>query len=138
VRQPGATRLAGEVVTHPALVSAAQALRGRVPPGATLIVPERHIAFMVAWYTGASVAIQPGGVPPAQRYRLLPLHFIRAGSPLDRELMAARAEPSLVPPLGLHPSHPNGLVLVAEPTWNWIVDRLPPADRDYCTRWPTL
>jgi hypothetical protein len=137
VRQPG-DRLDGEIVAHPALVSAAQALRGRVPAGATLIVPERHIAFMVAWYTGAPVAIRPQGVPAAQRYRLLPLHFIVSGSALDRELMAARAEPSLIPPLGVHPGHPNGLVLVAEPTWRWIVDRLPPADRARARAWPTI
>jgi hypothetical protein len=136
-RQPGG-RLDGEIVTHPALVTAAEALRGRVPPGATLIVPERHIAFLVAWYTGADVAIRPEGVPPARRYRLLPLHFIGAGSPLDRALLAARAEPSLIPPLGLHPSHPDGMVLVAEPTWDWIVARLPAADRARCRAWPTL
>jgi hypothetical protein len=137
VRQPGPW-LDGEIVTHPALVSAAQALRGRVPPGATLIVPERHIAFLVAWYTGASVAIRPDAVPAARRYRLLPLHFIRAGSSLDRALIAARAEPSVIAPLGLHPNHPNGLVLVAEATWDWVLTRLPAADRAYYASWPTL
>jgi hypothetical protein len=137
VRHPG-DQLDGEIVTHPALVSAVQALRGRVPTGATLIVPERHIAFMVAWYVGAPIAIRPEGVPAEQRYRLLPLHFVVADSPLDRELMAARAEPSLIPPLGVHPGHPNGLVLVAEPTWRWILDRLPPADRARARAWPTI
>lgn len=136
-RQPG-DRLDGEIRTHPALVTAAEALRGRVPPGATLIVPERHIAFLVAWYTGADVAIRPERVPPDRRYRLLPLHFIGAGSPLDRALIAARAEPSLTPPLGLHPNHPDGMVLVAEPTWDWIVARLPAADRARCRAWPTI
>jgi dolichyl-phosphate-mannose-protein mannosyltransferase len=136
-RQPP-TQLAGEIVTHPALVSAALALQGRVPPGATLIIPERHIVFLVAWYTGAPAVLRPDGVPPAQRYRLLPLHFIRSGSTLDKALIAARGEPSLIPPLGLHPSHPNGLVLVAEATWNWLLDQLPPADRAYYAAWPTL
>ena len=136
-RQPP-TQLAGEVVTHPALVSAAQALRGRVPPGATLIIPERHIVFLVAWYTGAPAVLRPDNVPPAQRYRLLPLHFIRAGSALDKALIAARGEPSLIPPLGLHPSHPNGLVLVAESTWNWLLEQLPPADRAHYAAWPTI
>jgi hypothetical protein len=137
LRLPG-ERLEGQIVTHPALVSAAQALRGRVPPGATLIVPERHIAFLVAWYTGAPIAIRPGRVPRDRRYRLLPLHFIGADSALDRQLLAARAEPSLIPPLGVHPTHPNGLVLVAEPTWDWIVERLPAAERARCRRWPTI
>ena len=137
LRQPG-TRLEGEVVTHPALVAAAQALNGHIPGDATLIVPERQIAFLVAWYTRAAVAIRPGPVPPAHRLRLLTLHFIGEGSPLDRELLAARREPSLVPPLGVHPRHPNGLVLVAEPTWTWILARLPPADRAHFTAWPTI
>jgi hypothetical protein len=136
-RQPGA-RLDGMVVTHPALVTAAQALNGRVPPGATLIVPERHIAFLVAWYTGAPIAIQPDHVPPSRRWRLLPLRFIGEGSALDRQLLAARAEPSLIAPLGVHPLHPNGLVLVAEPTWLWILERLPPADRARFAAWPTI
>jgi hypothetical protein len=136
-RQP-ATRLDGEIVTHPALVAAAQALSGRVPAGATLIVPERHIAFLVAWYTGAAVAIRPEGVPPARRYRLLPLHFIGEGSALDHQLMAARAEPALPLPIGVHPRHPDGLVLVAEPTWAWILAQLPPEDRAYYAAWPTL
>jgi hypothetical protein len=136
-RQPG-PRLDGVVVTHPALVTAAQALSGRVPPGATLIIPERHIAFLVAWYTGAPIAIQPDHVPPSRRWRLLPLRFIGEGSALDRQLLAARAEPSLIAPLGVHPLHPNGLVLVAEPTWLWILERLPPADRARFAAWPTI
>jgi len=136
-RQPGA-RLDGGITTHPALVTAAQALNGQLPAGATLIVPERHIAFLVAWYTGAAVALRPDQVPPARRYRLLPLHFIGEGSPLDRQLMAARAEPSVPLPIGVHPSHPNGLVLVAEPTWDWILARLPAADRAELVAWPTL
>ena len=137
VRQPG-DRLDGEIVTHPALVSAAQALDGHVPPGATLIVPERHIAFMVAWYTGAEVALQPDAVPPDRRYRLLPLHFIGEGSALDHALLAARAQPGLIAPLGVHPRHPNGLVLVAEPTWLWVLAQLPATDRAYFAAWPTI
>jgi hypothetical protein len=137
VRQPG-TQLGGAVVTHPALVAAAQALNGRVPPGATLIVPERHIAFLIAWYTGDKVALRPDGIPRDQRFRVLPLHTIVAGSPLDHQLMAARAQPQLPPPLGVHPRHPNGLVLVAEPTWEWILARLPAADRDRFAAWPTI
>jgi len=135
-RRPG-PQITGQIVTHPALVTAALALSGHVPAGATLIVPERHIAFLVAWYTRADIALRPDGIPPAQRYRLLPLHFIGEGSPLDRQLLAARAEPSLEPPLGVHPLHPNGLVLVAEPTWAWILDHLPAPDRAYYAAWPT-
>jgi hypothetical protein len=137
IRQPG-PQLDGEVVTHPALVAAVQAINGHVPAGATLIVPERHIAFMVAWYTGGKVALRPEGIPRDQRFRVLPLHMIVAGSALDHELMAARAQSRLPPPIGLHPRHPNGLVLVAEPTWEWILGRLPAADRDRLAAWPTI
>jgi hypothetical protein len=52
--------------------------------------------------------------------------------------MAARAAPGVEPPLGVHPRHPNGLVLVAEPTWRWVLERLPPADRDAYAAWPTI
>jgi hypothetical protein len=159
IRQPGAP-LDGQIVTHPALVAAVQALNGPAARAAragsagagsagagsagldhaddaTLIVPERHIAFMVAWYTGAAIALRPDGIPPERRLRLLPLHFIRAGSLLERQLMAARAEPSIAAPIGLHPGHPNGLVLVAEPTWDWLLARLPPAERARLEAWPT-
>jgi hypothetical protein len=138
VRQP-THALEGVIVTHPALVTATEALAGRVPPGVTLIVPERHIAFMAAWYARVPVALRPDAVPPAQRYRLLPLHFIRAGSALDRQLLAARdASAVAVPPVGLHPRHANGLVLVAEPTWTWLLAHVPPADRAYFAAWPTI
>jgi hypothetical protein len=137
VRRPSDDLDAG-IVTHPALVTAAQALNGRVPPGTTLIIPERHIAFLVAWYTGASIALRPEAIAPEHRLRLLPLHFIGANSPLDRQLTAARAEPSLPPPIGVHPRHPNGLVLVPEPTWTWVLDHLPPADRARFAAWPTI
>ena len=130
--------LPGEVITHPALVSAAQALVGRVPAGSTLIIPERHLAFLVAWYTGASVALRPEHIPPAHRYRLLPMSFIGEDSPLDRALLSARTQPNLPPPLGLHPDLINGLVLVAEPTWQWALAQLPPADRARYTAWPTI
>jgi hypothetical protein len=139
VRQPApGGQLDGEVVTHPALVSAAEALAGHVPPGAVLIVPERHIAFMVAWYTGAPVALRPERIPEAQRYRLLPLAFIGAGSALDRALLAARDQPALAPPFGVHPGHANGLVLIAEPTWRWILAQLPADERARLEAWPVI
>jgi branched-subunit amino acid transport protein len=137
VRQPSSA-LEGQVITHPALVTAAQALNGQLPPDATLIIPERHVAFLVAWYAGARIALRPDAIPAGHRYRLLPLHFIGADTALDHLLLAARAEPSLRPPLGLHPRHPNGLVLVAEPTWDWILAHLPATDRAHFSAWPTI
>ena len=134
VRQPV---LDGEVLADPPMVSAVLGLQGRIPPGATAIVPARQVAFMIAWYTRAPIRLRPEGVAPAHRVRVLPLAFIRAGSPLEHAIDAARAEPGLAPPIGVYPLHPDGLVLVAEPTWAWIVDQLPPAERARALAWPT-
>lgn len=131
-------RVQGQILAHPAMVAAVEGLAGRIPEGGIAIVPERHIAFMVTWYTGVPHRQRPEPVPRAQRYRVMPLAFIGAGSPLDEALMAARREPSIAPPIGTHPRHANGLVLVTEPTWEWILARLPAEARAYFERWPTI
>jgi len=131
-------RTDGRILAHPAMVAATQAVTGRVPVGGTAIVPERHIAFMVAWYARVPARLRPEGIAPAHRWRLMPLAFIRSGSPLDRALLDAREEPSIRSPIGLHPRHPNGFVLVAEPTWEWVLDRLPDKLRAYYAAWPTI
>jgi hypothetical protein len=125
---PG-SRDEGVIRTHPALVTSVHAMTGRVPPGDTVIVPERHIAYMIAWYTRARISLRPESIPAERRWRVMPLAWIEGGSPLDRALIAARAQPGVVPPLGLHPGHPNGMVLVAEPTWQAIAARLPAPSR---------
>ena len=135
---PRDERVDGEILTHPALVTAALGLQGQIPAADTAIIPERHIAFMVAWYADARVSLRPEAVPRARRWRVMPLSFIGMGSPLDQALLAARAEPALVAPIGVHPRHPNGMVLVAEPTWEWLLERLPPPARKHFAAWPTI
>jgi len=130
-------RTEGRIVTHPALVTAAFALAGRVPAGDTVIVPERHIAYMAAWYAQVAVSTRPDAIDRAHRWRLMPLAYIGDHTPLDDALLAARRQPGLAPPIGLHPRHPDGLVLVAEPTWEWILAQLPARDRAHYARWPT-
>jgi hypothetical protein len=137
VHVPG-NRTEGEVLAHPALVSAIVALEHHVPDTDTIIVPERHIAFMVAWYTRADVSLRPEPIPHDRRWRLMPLAFIGAGSALDKSLLDARREPSLMPPVGLHPRHPNGLVLVREDTWDWVFAHLPADEQRRLAAWPTL
>jgi hypothetical protein len=136
LRVPG-DRREGEVLVHPTLVASALAVRDHVPAGDTAVIPERHIEYMVAWYAGTDVSLRPEPVPRAHRWRLMPLEFIREGSALDIAITRARAEPSLVPPVGLHARLPNGLVLVAETTWEWIVDHLPPDEQARARRWQT-
>jgi hypothetical protein len=127
----------GEVLTHPALATAVMAATDQLPAGKTVIVPERHIMFMVDWYTRADVSLRPEPIPYAQRVRLFGLPFIGGQkSPLDRALDAARDQPE--PPIGLHPRYRNGLVLVSEPTWDWLLTQLPAADRAHFAAWPTI
>jgi hypothetical protein len=132
-------RTEGEVLTHPALAAAVSAAYGRIPADATVIVPERHILFMVDWYTRADVSLRPEPIPRRYRVRLFGLVFIGgAGSPMDRALDAARTSSEVEPPLGLHPSYRNGLVLVAEPTWSWLLGHLPDRERAHFAAWPTI
>ncbi len=131
-------RTEGRIQAHPAMVAAVQAVNGRIPAGDTVIVPERHIGFMVAWYARVPARLRPESVPRDRRWRLMPLAFIGSGSPLDAAIDRARTEPSIAPPIGLHARHRNGFVLVAEPTWEWILDQLPPNVRAYYAKWPTI
>lgn len=137
---PG-TRTEGRVLMHPALISAVTALPSHVPPGAVVVIPERHLLFLAAWYTHLDLRLRPDGIPPARLVRALPLGgFIVAGSPLDAALIAARGEPSIPPPVGLHARHPNGFVLVTDATWHWLLDRVgrdDPRARRYWAAWPT-
>ena len=133
-----ARRDEGVVRTHPAMATAVRALAAEVPDGAVVICPERHILFMAAWYARAEVRLRPEAVDPARRWRLMPLAFIGKGSPVDRALTAARAMPGLDPPRGLHPRHPNGLVLVSEATWEWVLGQLPADAAERYRRWRTI
>ena len=132
-------RTEGLVLTHPDLAAAVGAAYGRIPAIATVIVPERHILFMVDWYTRAPVSLRPEAIPRRYRVRLFGLVFAGGkGSPLDRALYTARRAPNVEPPLGLHPDDPNGLVLGSEPTWSWLLGHLPDAERAHYTAWPTI
>lgn len=131
-------RTEGKVFAHPAMVAAVQGLNGRIPASDIAIVPERHIAFMVTWYTRTPFRQRPEAVPREHRWRVMPLAFIGMDSPLDQLLTEARKQTNLAPPIGTHPRHPNGLVLVPEATWEWILARLPPAARDHFAAWPTI
>ena len=128
----------GVVRTHPAMATAVRALAGQVPDDAVVICPERHILFMAAWYARAPVRLRPEPVAPERRWRLMPLAFIGRGSPLDDALSRARGVPGLPPPLGLHPRHPNGLVLVSETTWEWVLGQLPAEAAARYRRWRTI
>ena len=69
---------------------------------------------------------------------MLTLAVTGRGSPLDRALTDARGVDGLAPPIGLHPGHPNGVVLVPEATWAWILARLPPESAAWWRAWHTI
>lgn len=129
----GRDRSEGKVVTHPALIASAQAVA--LPEGGVAVVQERHIAYMVAWYARVPIALRPEVVAPEQRYRVMPLAFIGADSQLDRELIAARGRG--LPVTGVHPLHPNGMVVVPEATWRAVLDRIVGPERWRLDAWPT-
>ena len=132
--RPTGHRDEGRIDVHPAMASAVQALK--IPDTETIIVPERHIVFMVAWYARAHVQIRPEGVAPEHRWRLVPLAWIGMDSPLDTALLQARNGPR--PPVGLHARHPNGLVLIPEETYQRVLESLPADVRTYWSRWRTI
>jgi len=132
-------RSEGQVLTHPALVAAVANATEHIPAGATVIVPERHILYMVDWYTRAPARLRPELVPFAQRVRMLGLVYMGGDEgALSATLDAARRDPGVAPPISLHANHRNGLVLVTEPTWSWVLAHLPPEAHAYFAKWPTI
>ncbi len=127
----------GMVDTEVPMVTACAALRDVLPDDAVVISAERHLGFQAAWFARVPVRLRPEPVPPARRWRMIPLGIIGFNSPLDQALRAARAQPNLAPPIGLHPGHPNGLVVVPEATWAWVLTQLPPRSQRWWGEWHT-
>ena len=121
------------VRVDPDLAAAVAAAGPALAPGAVIVAPERHIVFMATWYTGAPARLRPEPVPPARRARLIPASYMSEA--LARAIDEARSA-AVAPPVSLHRGHPDGLVLVTEPTWEWLLARLPAAERDHYRAWP--
>jgi hypothetical protein len=133
-----AERPEGVVRAHPAMVTAVMALDGAIPAGDTFVASERAIGLMATWYTRRPFVLRPERAAPARRWRLMTRAFIGEGTSLYRLLLAARREPALAPPRGTHPGDPNGLVIVPEATWQWILERLPPVPQRHYSEWHTI
>ncbi|MBZ0233102.1 MAG: hypothetical protein K8M05_12295, partial [Deltaproteobacteria bacterium] len=135
VRPPAPTE--GMVKTEVPMVAATAAIAGALPADAVIISAERHLGFQAVWFARVPLRLRPERVPRERRWRMIPLGIIGHDSPLDRALRDARAQRDLVPPIGLHPNHPNGLVLVPEATWEWVLTRLPPRSQQWWREWHT-
>ena len=133
-----ATYHAPVVAVHPAMQAAVRAAEGIVPEDHEIICPERHIVFMTRYYTGTKTRLRPERVPSALRWRMIPLALVRPS--LRHAIDRSRIEkpPGISPPIGLHPYDPDGLVLMPEATWRWILERLPPKDQQHYRLWPTI
>ncbi|HUQ02241.1 MAG TPA: glycosyltransferase family 39 protein [Kofleriaceae bacterium] len=127
----------GMVRTEIPMVAATAAITDALPKDAVIISAERHLGFQAVWFARVPLRLRPERVPRERRWRMIPLGIIGMGSPLDRALTEARTHPELAPPIGLHPGHPNGLVLVPEATWEWVLTRLPPRPQAWWREWHT-
>lgn len=127
----------GMVRTEIPMVAATAAIAGTLPKDAVIISAERHLGFQAVWFSRMPLRLRPERVPPQRRWRMIPLGIIGPESPLDHALRDARAHPALAPPIGLHPVHPNGLVLVPEATWEWVLGQLPPRSQQWWREWHT-
>jgi Dolichyl-phosphate-mannose-protein mannosyltransferase len=126
----------GVVKAHPAMVEAASRLAGVLPPDAMVIVPERHTAFMATWYARLNARLQPPLTIDAGRtYRLLPGAEIQPGLWAALDELRAHPVDGVAPSLDLHSLHPNGLVLLAEPTYQYLLARLPAPERKWYEAW---
>jgi hypothetical protein len=126
----------GVVTAHPAMVEATARLAGKVPAGTLVVVPERHTAFMAAYYGRLDVRLRPPpALDPARTLRLLPGAAIRPGLWAALDELRARPRPDIAPTVALHAMHPNGLVLLSEATFQHLLARLPEAEQQWYRRW---
>jgi len=128
----------GVVEVAPHMQAAVLAADGVVPADHVIVCPERHIMFMVTWYTRAHARLRPESVPEERRWRLLPSAHMSPA--LHRAIDRARSDPppGIPRPRGLHPRHRNGVVLMPEATWQWILRQLPAKQRAHYEKWKTI
>ncbi len=132
------TSAEGTVTEQPHMVAAMIAARGVVPDGDVVICPQRSLVFMYSWYTGRPARTRPEPVPHDRRWRLLPSRLIHRELHAALDRMRAERPPGLTLPRGLHPRHRNGVVLVPEASWDWLMARVSPPVRVIYQRWQTI
>jgi len=126
----------GVIRAHPAMVEATTRLAGVLAPDAIVVVPERHTAFMAAWYARVATRLRPPPVVDASRtFRLLPGAAVRPALWAALDELRRHPVPGVAPSLDLHSLHPNGLVLLTEPTFVYLVARLPEPERSWYNAW---
>lgn len=123
---------------HPAMVAATQAVSPVVPGDHTIVTPERHILFMIAWYGDREVVLRPEAVSEDERWRVIPMALMTAALRQTIDRARTDAPSGIPPPRGVHPLHRDGLVVMPEITWQWILSRLPTDERAFYRSWKTI
>jgi len=127
----------GVVKAHPAMVEATRHLHGLLPPGTIVVIPERHTAFMAAYYGRVIVRLRPPvALDPDHTVRLLPGAAIRPGLGAALDRVRDHPVPNLAPAISLHSMHRHGSVLLPEPTFQHIVAGLPMEEQQWYQAWP--
>jgi hypothetical protein len=129
----------GAVLTDGSLVQAVRALDGAVPEAATVVVPERHLVFMAAWYARVAARLKPGPAADPSGYRMLNLPNLAPEMVEALRQLREHPEqlPGAAPPRDLHPYQRDGLVVLTEATFQQLLERLPPAVAARYRDWPT-
>jgi len=118
------------------MVEATTRLAGVLPADTVVVVPERHTAFMAAWYGRVNTRLQPPSVVDIGRtFRLLPGAATRPGLWASLEELRAHPVAGVAPSLDLHSLHPNGLVLLTENTFQYLVAQLPTYELQWYRDW---
>jgi hypothetical protein len=124
------------VRAQPEMVAATTAVGEHVADDDLVIVPERHLLYMLTWQTRRRAQLQPPDASTRRLWRLLPGAYLSAS--LRAQIAAAqRSLPLDQMPIDLHPRIAQGLVLMRESTFAAIVQHLPLSEREYYRRWPT-
>lgn len=135
---------------HPALVTAVRALEGVVPEGAIVVCNDRQVAFMARYYAGVPIRLHPlppapapapvpapGAPTEAPRFRLIPLGRMHDDLPAALTSLRRERPAGVAPTMDLHPFDENGLVLIPESTFAWLLERVRPATRRRYLAWDT-
>jgi hypothetical protein len=126
----------GVIRAHPAMVEATARLAGLLPPQATVVVPERHTAFMATWYGRVNTRLRPPPIVDTKHtFRLLPGAAIRPGLWAALDELRFHPVAGVAPSVDLHSLHPNGLVLLPENTFAYLLASLPESERRWYLDW---
>jgi hypothetical protein len=91
---------------------------------------------MATWYGKVNTRLRPPAIiEVGHTFRLLPGAAIRPSLWAALEELRAHPVAGVAPSLDLHTLHPNGLVLLAENTFQYLVTRLPTPELQWYRDW---